>query len=157
MKKFIGRFFLVLLGLIILVVGLAYIDFEKRDSHVKAIAHRGYSAEAPENTLSAYRLAKEKGFSYVECDISFTKDGKAVLLHDSSIDRTSNSTGELSELTYDEVKDLDFGSWFDSKYAGEKIPTVSEFLDLCKELDLYPYLELKSMFDYSNERIHSFI
>ncbi|MBO5711468.1 MAG: glycerophosphodiester phosphodiesterase, partial [Acholeplasmatales bacterium] len=77
MKKFIGKLLIGLLGLIVMVIGLAYIDFENRDSHVKAIAHRGYSADAPENTLVAYRLAKEKGFSYVECDISFTKDGVA--------------------------------------------------------------------------------
>ena len=123
MKKFIGKLLIGLLGLIVMVVGLAYIDFENRDSHVKAIAHRGYSADAPENTLVAYRLAKEKGFSYVECDISFTKDGVAVLLHDATIDRTTNATGNISDLNYDEIKDLDAGSWFDEKYKDEKIPT----------------------------------
>lgn len=153
MKKVIGKFFLILLGLVLMVLALAYIDFEHRTSPVNSIAHRGYSAEAPENTLAAYRLAKEKGFSYVECDISFTKDGTPVLLHDSSIDRTSNGQGELSDLTYDEIKGFDFGGWFSSDYAGEKIPKFSEFIDLCVELELHPYLELKSNGDYTEDQI----
>lgn len=110
---------------------------------VKAVAHRGYCADAPENTLSAYRLAKRKGFAYVECDVAFTSDGVAVLLHDNTVDRTSNGTGLLKEMTFEEVRALDFGSWKDDVYKGEKIPTFEEFLLLCKRLGLHPYIELK--------------
>lgn len=110
-----------------------------------SINHRGYSAIAPENTLAAYRLSKEKGFSTVECDVRFTSDGHAVLLHDGTIDRTSNGTGKLSEMTLEEVRAYDFGSWKSEAYQGEKIPTFTEFISLCKELKLSPYIELKSV------------
>lgn len=107
------------------------------------VAHRGYSTEAPENTLAAYRLAKKKGFNCVECDVSFTSDGRAVLLHDSTVDRTSNGTGNIKEMTFDEVRALDFGSWKSAAYEGEQIPTFEEFILLCKRLGLHPYIELK--------------
>lgn len=110
---------------------------------VKAVAHRGYCADAPENTLSAYRLAKRKGFTYVECDVSFTSDGVAVLLHDNTVDRTSDGTGNIKEMTFEEVRALDFGSWKDAAYTGERIPTFEEFMILCKRLCLHPYIELK--------------
>ncbi len=109
---------------------------------MKAVNHRGYSAEAPENTLSAYRLSKQKGFKYVEADVQITTDGVPVLLHDVTIDRTSNGKGVLSEMTYREVSQYDFGSWKSEKYAGEKIPTFEEFIALCRELELHPYIEV---------------
>ena len=114
------------------------VDYDKT---VKAVAHRGYSAGAPENTISAFIHAKEQGFNYVECDVSFTKDNVPVLLHDQTIDRTSNGTGKISELNYADIKDLDFGSWFSPKYNGEKIPTLADFLHTCKSLGLYAYIE----------------
>lgn len=112
--------------------------------NVKAVNHRGYNTEAPENTLAAFRLSKKKGFTHVECDVSFTSDGVAVLLHDSTIDRTSNGTGAISSMTFEEVRALDFGSWKSEKYAGEQIPTFDEFVALCKRLGLHPYIELKT-------------
>jgi glycerophosphoryl diester phosphodiesterase len=107
------------------------------------VAHRGYCTVAPENTLSAYRMAKKQGFTCVEADISFTSDGVAVLLHDDTVDRTSNGTGKIKELTFAEVRALDFGFWKSEKFAGEIIPTFEEFLLLCKRLGLHPYIELK--------------
>lgn len=108
-----------------------------------SINHRGYSTIAPENTLAAYRLSAQSGFNMVECDISFTKDGYAVLLHDDTIDRTSNGTGDISSLTLQQVRALDFGSHLSAAFAGEKIPTFDEFLVLCERLGLHPYIELK--------------
>lgn len=108
-----------------------------------SVNHRGYNTIAPENTLSAFRLSKENGFDYVETDVSFTADSVAVLLHDNTIDRTSNGKGPISSITFDDVRKFDFGSWKDAAYKGEKIPSFEEFLDLCIELDLYPYIELK--------------
>lgn len=112
------------------------------DDIVKAVNHRGY-INAPENTLSAFRLSKEKGFKYVECDVSFTSDGYAVLLHDATVDRTSNGTGSINAMTLEEVRALDFGSWKSEEYAGEKIPRFEEFIALCRNLGLHPYIELK--------------
>ena len=119
------------------------------------IMHRGYNKVAPENTLAAFRLAAEMGYKAVECDIQFTKDGVPVVIHDSSVTRTSNvaivetelfgaKKRKLSELTFDEVRQLDFGSWKAETYAGEKIPSFQEFLELCKQYGLHPYIELKS-------------
>ncbi len=127
------------------------------DREIKSIAHRGYSNTAPENTLPAYILAKEKGFSFVECDIAFTKDGIAVLLHDATIDRTSNGSGNISELTYEELLKYDFGSWKNSKYKGTKIPTFEEFITLCKELGLHPYIEIKNDATYTQEQVKSLV
>lgn len=159
MKFFKG----IIIGLVSIVcvallgVFFVYGGVGSRPNDIKAIAHRGYSKEAPENTLPAYRLAKEKGFKYAECDVAFTKDGVAVLLHDSSIDRTSNGEGRLSDLTYAEVLQYDFGSWFSDKYVDLKIPTFEQFIDLCKEIELHPYIELKSSGDYTKEQIVSLV
>lgn len=125
--------------------------------HVRAIAHRGYSAEAPENTIPAYILAKKMGFNYAECDVSFTKDGVAVLLHDSTIDRTSNGSGSISAMTYDEVLQYDFGSWKAPEYAGTKIPTFAEFIRLCRGIGLHPYIELKNNGGYSQEAVNGLV
>lgn len=110
---------------------------------VNSVNHRG-DYNAPENTLSAYRKSAENGFTMVECDVSFTKDGYAVLLHDDTVDRTSNGSGRIDSLTLEEVRALDFGSWKSVEYAGEKIPTFEEFILLCRNLSLHPYIELKS-------------
>ncbi len=114
-----------------------------RDVNVRSIAHRGVSDAAPENTLPAFRLAAERGFSSVETDIRFTADGVPVCLHDSSIDRTSDGSGELSGVTFAEVRQYDFGGWKSAEYAGTAIPSFEEFLILCKGLGLHPYIELK--------------
>lgn len=111
--------------------------------NVKSVNHRGYNPIAPENTLAAFKLSAERGFRYVECDVQFTKDGVPVLLHDATIDRTSNGTGSISALTFDEVRSLDFGTWKSPDYAGEKIPSLEEFLILCRAKGLHPYIEIK--------------
>ena len=123
------------------------------DLNVKAINHRGYSYEAPENTIPAYIMSKQKGFTYVEGDVSFTKDSVAVLLHDSTINRTSNGTGDITKLYYEEVLQYDFGSWFSKEYTGVKIPTFKEWMICCKNLGLHPYIELKSAGGYTQAQI----
>lgn len=128
-------------------------DVINYDLNVKAVNHRGYSTEAPENTIPAYILSKKKGFTYVECDVSFTSDGVAVLLHDGTIDRTSNGSGSISSMTYAEVLMYDFGSWKSSDYTGTKIPTFEEFIMTCKGIGLHPYIELKSNGGYTQEQI----
>lgn len=136
----------ILVILVIALCGCNNVD-ANRGRKINSVNHRGYG-DAPENTLSAYRMSKEKGFTMVECDICFTRDNKAVLLHDDTVNRTSNIGGKdkvkISDLTLEEARQLDFGSWKDAKYAGEKIPTYEEFIDLCVELELYPYIEIKN-------------
>lgn len=132
-----------------------------KSSNVKMINHRGYSIEAPENTLAAFKLSVKKGYKYVECDVDFTKDGIPVLIHDSTVDRTSNvKTGEnIRDITFEKARTYDFGypDKFGDKYKGEKIPSFEEFLDLCVENDLYPYVEVKTQsgkYAYTNEQIN---
>ncbi len=127
------------------------------DATITSVNHRGYSTEAPENTLPAYILSKKKGFNYAETDVSFTSDGVPMLLHDATIDRTSNGSGTLANMTYSQVRQYDFGSWKSSKYAGTKIPTFEEFLDLCKSIMLHPYIELKSNGNYTEAQIRQIV
>lgn len=127
------------------------------NSCVLSVNHRGYSTIAPENTLPAYKLSKQKGFDYVETDVSFTSDGVPVLLHDSTIDRTSNGTGNINNLTFAQVRQYDFGSWKSSEYVGTKIPSLEEFLYLCKSIILYPYIELKSNGGYTQAQIEEIV
>lgn len=114
------------------------------NENFRSVAHRGMSRIAPENTIPAYIEARRAGFIYVETDVAWTHDNVAVLLHDTTIDRTSNGTGNIADLDYDDIKDLDFGSWFSPKYAGTKIPTFEEFIQLCRKIGLYPVLDLRS-------------
>lgn len=114
------------------------------DLEKKGINHRGYNQIAPENTLPAFRLSRLMGFRYVETDIQFTKDDVPVLLHDPTVDRTSNGEGKLNDLTWEEVRKLDFGSWKSTYYSDTKIPSLEEFLALCQEIGLIPYIELKT-------------
>lgn len=127
------------------------------DLNVIGVNHRGYSNVAPENTLPAYKLSRKNGFKYVETDISFTSDGVAVCLHDNTIDRTSNGSGNIGNLTYAEVSQYDFGSWKSPDYAGTKIPTFEEFILLCKNLGLHPYIELKDNGGYTEAQIQELV
>ena len=127
-------------------------EFNQSDE-LMAIAHRGFSSEAPENTLAAIELAKAYGYNAVELDISWTKDGIPVLLHDSTIGRTSNApnNAKCSDMTYQDLLKYDFGSWAGEQFAGTKIPTFSEALDCCADNKLEFFAELKDTkdFDYA--------
>lgn len=114
------------------------------DVRIRGVNHRGYCVDAPENTLPAYRLSKLKGFHYVETDIRFTSDNVPVLIHDATIDRTCIGSGSVNQFRFDEIQSLDFGGWKSEDFIGTKIPSLAEFLALCRDIDLYPYLELKA-------------
>lgn len=89
-------------------------------------AHRGASHEAPENTVAAFRRGGELGADMFELDVSLTKDGVPVIMHDASVDRTTNGKGAVADLTLAEIKKLDAGSKKAAKYAGEPIPTLED-------------------------------
>lgn len=108
------------------------------------VCHRGFSVVAPENTIPAFALARRLGFRYVESDVQFTSDGVPVILHDRSISRTSNGTGNIDELPFSQVRTYDFGSWKNPIYAGTQIPTFDEFLKWCKRSGAAPYIEIKT-------------
>jgi glycerophosphoryl diester phosphodiesterase len=104
---------------------------EKSRLLVRVTAHRGHSRAAPENTLSAIRKAIESGADYAEVDVQQTADGAVVLLHDRDFKRVASDPRRIDELPYDEVRKLDVGSWFDPSFAGERVPTLAEAIDLC--------------------------
>ena len=95
-------------------------------------AHRGFSAAAPENTLPAFQLAIDQGCERAELDVQMTKDGVVMVTHDTNMRRCTGRNQNIYDLTYDEVRKLDAGRWFGKKYAGTKVPTLAEVLDLCK-------------------------
>ena len=97
---------------------------------MKVIAHRGASGYAPENTLAAFKKALEKNCTGIEFDVQMTKDGEIIVCHDYTVDRTTNGSGHIKNLTLTEIKGLDAGSWFDKKFSEEKIPTLEEVFEI---------------------------
>ena len=110
------------------------------------IAHRGASNLAPENTLASFRLAKELGADGFECDVQLTKDHKLVIAHDFFTDAHTGVKGDIYDMTFDELRQLDFGKWKSPEYEGEKIPTIEEVLDLGKDMKMM-HIELKPYLD----------
>lgn len=94
------------------------------------IAHRGSSKEAPENTMAAFRLALEQGCDAIEIDIHLSADRRIIVCHDATIDRTTNGTGAIKEMTAAQLRQYDAGSWFGESFAGERLPLLDEMLDL---------------------------
>ena len=93
------------------------------------IAHRGDKCFAPENTLAAFILAAEKGADAIEFDVKLTADGQVIVLHDQTVDRTTNGTGNVSRLTSAALQDLDAGAWFSEQFRGEHIPTLEQVFE----------------------------
>jgi glycerophosphoryl diester phosphodiesterase len=94
------------------------------------IAHRGASGTRPENTLAAFRRAIEIGADFIELDVRATADGVAVVMHDATVDRTTNGSGRVAELTLRQIQALDAGSWFSLEFAGQRVPTLVEAVSL---------------------------
>ncbi len=99
-------------------------------SHVEVIAHRGASADAPENTLSAVHLAWQQGADAAEIDVQLTADGELIAIHDETMLRTGGVDWAVKDRTLAELKTLDVGSWKSPQFAGERIPTLAEVLDI---------------------------
>ncbi len=94
------------------------------------IAHRGYRAKYPENTLSAFKAALEAGAAMIELDVTLSYDRKLVVIHDGMLQRTTNGNGPVNGLSLKELKRLDAGSWFHTAFAGERLPGLVEVLEL---------------------------
>lgn len=112
-------------------------------------AHRGFSARYPENTMVAFEKAIEVGCEGIEFDVHFSKDGELVIIHDEDVKRTSNQTGLVKDLTYDELKEIDFSNRFFDEVGFQRIPTLREYLELVKGKDIITNIELKTgIFEY---------
>ena len=96
----------------------------------QVIGHRGIAASYPENTLISFEKAVEAGVDAIEFDVHTTRDGQLVITHDHTVERCSNGTGEVSSYTLNLLKALDFGKWKGPEFAGTRIPTLEETLDL---------------------------
>jgi glycerophosphoryl diester phosphodiesterase len=126
------------------------------------VAHRGASAYAPEHTLAAYRLALEQGADFVEQDLGVTRDGVLICLHDPTLERTTDIEQVFPErfrqvdsarrwfaadFTLDEIKRLDAGAWFAPRFAGERVPTFQEAIDLVRgKAGLFPELKAPDVY-----------
>lgn len=108
------------------------------------VGHRGNVHHAPENTLPAFEKAIELGATLIEIDIRETRDGVLVVIHDETVDRTTNGSGRVDEMTLAELKALDAGSWFDPDFAGERIPTLEETLRFLRDRGVMPDLDFKA-------------
>lgn len=110
----------------------------------KIFAHRGFSGIAPENTISAFEKALAAQADGIELDVHLSRDGQLVVIHDETVDRTTNGTGWIKDLTLAELKQLDNGSWFGKDYENEAIPTLAEVLERVADSDLIVNIELKN-------------
>jgi len=99
---------------------------------IMVIAHRGFSGAAPENTLAAFQKGIEIGSDMIELDVHLSRDGEIVVIHDETLERTTNGKGMVADQTLQDLKRLDAGSSFGPAFAGEKIPILREVLDLAK-------------------------
>lgn len=118
---------------------------------VENVAHRGATGYAPENTIAAFNLAVEMKADYIEIDVQRSKDGELVVIHDTTVDRTTDGTGKIGNLTFEQLRSLDAGSWKGEQFVGESISTFEEILDLyhgkigilieLKAPELYPGIE----------------
>lgn len=127
--KLASIFFIFIFIIYGLVVNFLFFTRSNFRADVRITAHRGSVFKAPENTLTAIRTAVESGADFVEIDVQQTKDGQFVLFHDQNLKRITGLKRFLGEITYEEIKLLDAGSWFDQRFSGERIPLLTEAID----------------------------
>lgn len=107
------------------------------------MAHRGSRINRPENTLAAFEEAVRVGADGIELDVHLSKDGQVVVIHDETLDRTTDGAGFVHEWTLADLQQLDAGSWFDPAFADQKIPALAEVLDLLESLGFQGRLNIE--------------
>lgn len=140
------------LALSLTVMGSGFTaDAAEKEKEILNVAHRGASGYAPEHTLTSYKMGEQMHGDYIEVDLQMTKDGELIAMHDETLDRTTNGTGQVKDYTLEEIKELDAGSWFNEKYPkkanpeyeGLKVPTLEEVFQTFGKNANY-YIETKS-------------
>lgn len=122
--------------------------------NIYVAGHRGWPAVYPENTMASFKAAASLGVDQIETDVRVTSDGELVLIHDGTVDRTTNGTGKVNEFTLKQLRELDAGIKKDPRFSGEKIPLFGEFMDFVSSLP-YPItvdIELKEYPSGGNEK-----
>ena len=108
--------------------------------------HRGLPSKAPENTIASFKAASEvEGINWLELDVAITKDEQLIIIHDDYLERTTNMSGEITELNYDEIKDASAGSWFGEKFKDEHLPTFDDVVKIANEYNMNLNVELKGV------------
>ena len=107
------------------------------------IAHRGARRRAPENTMAAFKAAREDGAVWIETDVKLTSDGVPILMHDDTLNRTTDGRGSVADMPWAEMQKLDAGAWFSPAFKGTRIPTLAELLLFAREAGMRLNLELK--------------
>jgi glycerophosphoryl diester phosphodiesterase len=132
--RFVARLtgLILIAGLVTGVVVNHQLDNLVLEDHSNIIAHRGASADAPENTLAAMELAIQQGADWVEIDVQETRDGEVVVLHDADLKKIGNSNFKVSESSLEELQSVDIGSWMDASFSDQRIPTLEQLLAFCK-------------------------
>lgn len=109
----------------------------------RVLAHRGGGAFAPENTIAAIRAGRSRGFCGAEFDVTLSADGEAVLIHDLTLDRTTDGRGPVAGRSWDELQRLDAGAWFGPGFAGERIPSLTQAIECCRAEGVWINAEIK--------------
>ena len=123
--------------------------FERTGIMTKNFAHRGYSGKYPENTMLAFRKAVEAGADGIELDVQLTRDGEPVILHDEQVDRTTDGTGWVKDLTLAELRKLDASYLYTGQYGLNPVPTLREYCEFIRDLPVITNIEMKTgVFEY---------
>ena len=109
----------------------------------RVLAHRGGGSFAPENTIAAIRVGHQRGFRAVEFDVMLCADGEPVLIHDATLDRTTDATGPVGERSWNELQRVDAGSWFSPDFSGERIPRLTDAIGFCRSHQVWINAEIK--------------
>ncbi|MBO0349405.1 glycerophosphodiester phosphodiesterase [Phormidium pseudopriestleyi FRX01] len=124
---------------------------------LEIIAHRGYSSIAPENTLAAFLAAIEHQADSIEFDVQLSADGVPMVIHDSTLTRTTRIRGKVRKKTLEQIKRREAGSWFDLRFKGEPIPTLEEALSALQNIKKFIYIEVKTHSYWTDEKIDELI
>ena len=124
---------------------------------LEIIAHRGYSSIAPENTLAAFLAAIEHQADSIELDVQLSADGVPMVIHDSTLTRTTGIRGKVRKKTLDQIKHREAGSWFDRRFKGEPIPTLEEALKALQNIKKFLYIEVKTHSYWTDKKIDELI
>lgn len=117
----------------------------------KIVAHRGGGKLAPENTLAAIDVGAHYGHTMIECDAKLSQDGQIFLLHDDTLERTSNGWGIAGDLRWDQLLNVDAGSWFSREFAGEPLPLLSQVAERCRQHAMMANIEIKPTSGWETE------
>jgi glycerophosphoryl diester phosphodiesterase len=134
---------IIIIAALNITLHLVFASFTK-NGEVSIVSHRGAAAIAPENTLAGVRAGVGAGAPYIEVDIRATKDGALVLMHDSTVDRTTDGSGKVGDLSWDYVSRLDAGAWFGREFSTESVPRLDSILEYMKGKSSKLVIEVKS-------------